>query len=302
MKLPYEGPKKFAALVKANYHRLNDDITLITADRQISVEEYNKVFRYLPKNRNKLPFYIRYINNNISIYELPSKAHQRTVGVIVDAMVRQQSIINGQQTYYLNSTSDDIPFPNPPSLQLDAGFINVYNRKYRQHDEMVSCAVEVGYTESYSSLMESVNRYFTLEDIRLVIIIKLVKTQHSRHPIGEIHQMFAFLFRHEDIDGDGNHFPQSIISFGCRLDDSSRNAIQQHFRQVASGGFVGVGFPDTPPCDGPNIPTYQLRVPGASLWHNVADEHIPDIIQDAVIDLWEIKSRIQEAGYSVTMD
>ncbi|PKY44084.1 hypothetical protein RhiirA4_399488 [Rhizophagus irregularis] len=140
--------------------------------------------------------------------------------------------------------------------------------------------IEVGYRESPRSLHGLAPFYLsprTTIMIYLAIKIYPVRTHYpGRKP------MVAMLYQRSS---QTHNIPTRMISFGNAPLD---NRVVNYFLGIGVN-VTGVGIPGAPPCNTPNIPTYQLQIPAAEIF-NRTPFILPTINFD--LDLWEIQDRV----------
>ncbi|RGB28627.1 hypothetical protein C1646_673096 [Rhizophagus diaphanus] len=96
--------------------------------------------------------------------------------------------------------------------------------------------------------------------------------------------------------------PTSVISFGTA--DPDTNTVNYIINQmgVPPGSFTGVGRPDPinnnnnfSSCNAPNLPDYQMNIPGPELFNGVPAYLLPaEFAAGFNLDLWDIQNEIKD--------
>ena len=158
------------------------DNTLLVCDMEC--EQYDSLDAYLLRGVDKLGYRMRYSHGRLQIYEIPSEPHEK--------ISRKIDLLAG---FY--NTRHGVPFDRPlnPSgstkyffqncrLEPDCSYSNTLNPlndapRDLHGTQWPNIVVEVGYSETYESIFDTVPIYFSSEHIRAVIVINLVRSRRG---------------------------------------------------------------------------------------------------------------------------
>jgi hypothetical protein len=245
----------------------------------ISFESYVNFCETEPK----LPVRIRLINGKVIAYEVLLGPHssasfqvcflicnwdneQLTGGCGEDLIVASNS--------YFTADATIRPIYLPPPLASQA--CNSIGWAYP------NVVVEVGYIESIHSLHGLAPFYLSPHTtIMIYLAIKL----YSHHQDGT-RAMVVMLYQRSS---PTPNLPTKVISFG---NEPLHNSVVDFFiNTVGIPGtlITGVGRHGAPPCNAPNLPTYQLPIPAAEIFHRT-----PTILPSVMfeLDLWKVQRRV----------
>ncbi|EGG14580.1 hypothetical protein DFA_12357 [Cavenderia fasciculata] len=204
------------------------------------------------------------IDGQIKFYEEPTETHEKILNTVV-YNIRQLPLddFDGSGSLQLRFSTNIVGEPDQsitpnrkPRQTADAHFLNPNRAPYP------SLVIEVGKIQSLESLHRRALLYLGVEtDISIVV---------------------AFLY---DRDVSVAH-PSIVISFGSAPLDQSTNDIFQRWnpQQVIVGNLD-----DHSPtqCTSANIPTYQIHLPSAQLYHGDPNQPIP-LPPNISLDLFKI--------------
>ncbi|CAB4436456.1 unnamed protein product [Rhizophagus irregularis] len=244
--------------------------------KNVSFESYVKFC----EAENNLPIKTRLINGNVVAYESALSSHGTAAGEVFGLMrvwsdqmtgTSKEDLIVAPNSYFTADFSIRPRNLPPPRAGLSC------NSDGLPYPNMV---IEVGYRESPRSLHGLAPFYLsprTTIMIYLAIKIYPVRTHYpGRKP------MVAMLYQRSS---QTHNIPTRMISFGNAPLD---NRVVNYFLGIGVN-VTGVGIPGAPPCNTPNIPTYQLQIPAAEIF-NRTPFILPTINFD--LDLWEIQDRV----------
>ncbi|RGB37672.1 hypothetical protein C1646_756635 [Rhizophagus diaphanus] len=232
------------------------------------------------ETESNLPVKIRLINGNVVAYELAQTSHGTAAGEVFGLMrawsnqmtgTPEEDIIVAPNSYFTADFSIRPRNLPPPQAGLSC------NSDGFSYPNMV---IEVGYRESPQSLHGLAPFY--LSPRTTIMIYLAIKIYRERIRFPGVKPMVAMLYQRSS---QTPNIPTSVISFGNAPLDYR---VVHYFRGIGVN-VTGVGRPGAPPCNAPNIPTYQLQIPAAEIFNRT-----PFILPTVNFDLglWEIQDRV----------
>ncbi|CAG8452840.1 10227_t:CDS:2 [Ambispora gerdemannii] len=222
------------------------------------------------------------VANNVSvktyIYEVPLDPHAMVQGELSVVMgnwnrrllsvIGEVDIIVGPRSVYRPDLSIR------PNRRQRPPFRQAINSSGNPYPTMV---VEIGNTESVRSLHELVAGYFSPRTtIQIYLAIKLfpprqdgLYLRNNQNPI----------------------VPTIAKSFGTAPLHVSVQNYLHNFAGFPADGITGVGF-GSGPCNGANLPDYQIAIPTISLFNGVIGGVPNGVPNNFSIDLWDLHDAI----------
>ncbi|CAB4479885.1 hypothetical protein RhiirA1_495313 [Rhizophagus irregularis] len=275
-----------------------------TGSREIVIKENVSLEKYLQyRENNAIPSVRMYLHNgNIIIYEVPSFVHGVTAGrilVLMGGWNNWDFAYGTEATMILGpNTAKESDFwvrprhlPDPP---IGSGL--GADRNDKAYPTMM---IEVGFSQSLLDLHRKTVLYFSPRTtIQIVLAIKIFGVRTDPNTNTSTIALIAALYLRTSATP---LIPTSVISFGTA--DPDANTVNCIINQmgVPPGSFTGVGRPDPnnnnnnfPPCNAPNLPDYQMNIPGPELYNGVPVHRLPPGFAAGFnLDLWDIRNEIE---------
>ena len=166
--------------------------------------------------------------------------------------------------------------------------------------------MEVGFSESFSSLCSTARAYLVNPIVQMVISIKIVGSFDSVKNLHQIHTLLCIVY---EKDQTNTVRVTRVVNFGpprrIRRDFVLGIVRETQFR---SEKFEGVGFTYHGDYLFPaNQPAFTVRVPAAVIWHGVSEEIVVQarnmygdkVQQDFILDLRYIAQDFLRCGFLV---
>ncbi|CAG8625232.1 2442_t:CDS:1 [Ambispora gerdemannii] len=247
----------------------------IIIDREISRKAYLKFCEGEPRISVKH----RLVDGKIEAYEMPLNSH---------------SAVQGELIYIMRGWSDQLRVHGELDVIVDTrsvyrpdACVQPRNRRQPQPSRAVNSSgkpyptlvVEIGNTESLNSLHELATKYFSQRTtIQIYLAIKLFLSG----------ALLALLYLRNN---SNQTMPVIVKSFGTAdLANLSRNYLL-NTAHVPANVITGVGFGGVP-CDGPNIPVYQIAIPTILLFNDVPGGVPGGVPSNFIVDLWRLQDAI----------
>ncbi|GBB92081.1 hypothetical protein RclHR1_01960031 [Rhizophagus clarus] len=241
----------------------------------ISLETYQNYY----KEEAKLTVDMRLLDGNVIIYEVPLGPHAAVGGEFTRLMIMWYNnlMVFGDRNVIVSRNSlvrPDVTVQPNDLPQPVAG---------RECDSTgwpyPTVVMEVGLSEGVNSLHTLARSYFSVRtDIQIYLAIKI----YSRRRNGT-RAMVAFLYQRSNFDGR----PILVKSFGTA---PLRWNTLRFFRNmdVPNQAITGVGR-TAPPCNGPNIPDYQINIPSNEIFRGSPVGIPPNLVVGFNLDLYRLQ-------------
>ncbi|CAG8597546.1 15944_t:CDS:1, partial [Dentiscutata heterogama] len=245
--------------------------------KNVSLETYTEYC----KAERKLPVKIRLIDGNIIAYEVPLTDH----GVVVSKFL---ILINNWDDQLISAFGEDLILESSyctADLTVRPRDLPPLHPGHEPNSSGVAyptMVIEVGTTETISSLHDLSTRYFSSRTtIQIYLAIKLfpIRQDHTR-------AMLAMRYLRTN---QYPTVPDVVISFGTAPLHNQIIDFLLNNMDVLDANITGVGRFKAIACNGPRIPNYQLNIPAAELYNGTPNGIPPNSVDGIDLDLWKIQ-------------
>ncbi|GBC03828.1 hypothetical protein RclHR1_05350002 [Rhizophagus clarus] len=221
----------------------------------------------------------RLLDGKVIIYEAPLSIHGAVAGEFTTRMrfwhnnlvaCGERDVIIGVRSVSRPDGSiqpDDLPKPAPGrGCDLDDW-------------PYPTVVIEVGVSEGLASLHSLTSRYFSMRTtIRIYLAVKIFGRRRD-----VTRAMVAFLYQR--LNQGLPILPIVIKSFGTApLHHNTVKFFRN--RNIPDRAITGFGRNAAPPCNGPNIPDYQINIPAAEIFRGSPTGVPPNLVAGFNLDLY----------------